>query len=434
MKFSVIPKLKYCLSRSAVVLCLKLLGTGLAFLITAYISQSLGAATSGQFFYLYTAVLFGATISRRGLDTVMIRFISPRFNNDSHSDEAWVSTVAYRGLGVVLKTAVVTTMALGVFFVFINPLIYRQIELEFSFLIALLAIPCMAIVQFASFAFQATGRVVISTVLFNILFNVTFLTILMFHGALNLQTAYYNLLAACLGALVICMFAHLKFFTLKRDSSAPTSSMLSRIGNPMWFNQITNQTIIYFPIFIGGVFLLSEEIAFLSVSQRIAMLLSFFLLSINYVVSPYLSSILGEQKLQEAQNLVTKVTLLSTIIALALLVLLIIFSKYILAFFGDDFSAARSLFIMYLCGQTINVLSGCANLVFMFTENENVVTKISTLTLLLSVICFPCFMFFWGVEGAGLAFIFVNLVRTFVSLLLLKKVTGISCFTGAIAA
>lgn len=419
----VMSKFRSIIHGAVTVFGIKISGTVLAFVITALITRNMGAEASGTFFYLYSLVLFGSAVARCGLDNVFLRYIAPKAHPEMHDE---VSSIAVKGLSIVVLVSIfISILSIITFYVTDFGLQLNASETT-AVCLALWAIPLIAVVQSSSFVFQAVGKFLISTFLFNAITSLFFLGFLLATDELTLSAALNQLFFSSGFAAFFGIVLFVRNFKFSISSNArPQRKELLAVGVPMWITLLTNQLLNYLPIFLGGIWLTTVEISFLSVSQRMAMFLSFFLLAISYVVSPMLSRAFDSKNIELAQKIVSAVTYVSLFISLSALMVIAAFSELILSIFGPEFVSATSILMGYLIAQVFNITSGCVNLMLMFSKQQDAISKIAIATLVFSVLIYPVMMSVFGVQGAVLGVALSFMFRAIVSIVLAKRRTGI---------
>lgn len=404
-------KIGKTITDSFTVLFLKVGGTALAFLITIYITRNLGADMSGSFFFLYSIILFFSNVSRCGFDNVFIRYISP---NSEAVNRFHISQVAINGLTIILTFSLICTfLLLCVFRVNFFGLILSDKEI-FTYSLVLWTIPLITLVQSSSFLFQATGNFVVATLIFNVLVNSFFLGLMSVSSAPELSDILYQLLLAASLAFIVCLILFLFRFQYTMPSAFRDLLQLLKVAFPMWLTLITNQLLYYLPIFIGGIWLIGEDVAFLSVSQRMSMFLFFFLVAINYVTSPRLSRALYANDIDRAQKIVSGVTYSSLAISIFCILAILIGAPYILTIFGAEFVSATGILSIYMIAQIFSVAAGCADIVLLFSKQQKWVGRASLMTLSFSIVIYPVCIHYYGAIGAAVGVLLSSALRCFI--------------------
>lgn len=168
-----------------------------------------------------------------------------------------------------------------------------------------------------------------------------------------------------------------------------------------------------------GFFLSSFEVAYYTVALKVSLLTVFIMQIVNSAISPKIASMFAANKLNELQNMLNKITLILLILSIFISAFIIVFGEQILTIWGEEYIEAYYVAIILTLGQLINVATGAVGQLLSMTGFERINRNIHFLSLLLSFILFPIFIYFLGIIGAALvsAFItiFINLSRYYFS-------------------
>jgi O-antigen/teichoic acid export membrane protein len=170
---------------------------------------------------------------------------------------------------------------------------------------------------------------------------------------------------------------------------------------------LTIQTAIYISnwggLLIVGFFLASEQVAELNIAQRLAQMVTFFLMSFNGVVAPRFAALNSKNNHQQLRLLAQRSAFLLAIATVPVVLVSIIFGKYILAFFGPDYIAAYPVLLIIMCGQFVNAMTGSVGFLLNMTNHENVMRNVVIASSVFSVISAALGTMFFGVMGAAIA-------------------------------
>lgn len=152
-----------------------------------------------------------------------------------------------------------------------------------------------------------------------------------------------------------------------------------------------------------GWFSTTYNVGLYTVSSKLALLSSFFLMVSNSAISPKISFLYSQKKNSEIQIVTQNITLLLTWIGLGFFLFYLIFGKLVLSFWGKEFVESYHSLLTLMIGQLINISTGCVGLIMIFSGNEKIITKYSVLCLILNFLLNLLFLNFWGVLGVSIA-------------------------------
>ncbi len=131
--------------------------------------------------------------------------------------------------------------------------------------------------------------------------------------------------------------------------------------------EMANSRIDFFTL---GFFANSEHVGLYAAASRVAGVIPLFLGLGIAAAAPALAQLHSAKKMVELQQLVTRITLGSSLIALPVALILILFGGQVLAVFGHQFRAARQALAILSAGQIINVLAGPVATLLTLTGHE----------------------------------------------------------------
>jgi O-antigen/teichoic acid export membrane protein len=147
----------------------------------------------------------------------------------------------------------------------------------------------------------------------------------------------------------------------------------------------------------------SEEVGQYAAASRLAALLSFVLLAVNAVASPVFSSLHGQGKRAELQRYVTVNCRWASLVAGAAALLILLYTREFLTFFGSGFDRAAGALTILATAQLVNVGAGSVGTLLMMTGHErdtfSGLAKSAALNVVLSAALIPRY----GIEGAAVA-------------------------------
>jgi len=152
-----------------------------------------------------------------------------------------------------------------------------------------------------------------------------------------------------------------------------------------------------------GIFKDSKEVGLYTVAARIAVLTSFLLQVSNSAVSPKIAALFSNNKLEELEQMIQKITRNLLVVGFLTLLIFYFFGEIILSIWGDEFKNAFWILFILGVGQFINLATGPVGSLLIMSGYEKIQLKISlffvTLNIILNIILIP----FLGAIGAAIA-------------------------------
>jgi O-antigen/teichoic acid export membrane protein len=131
------------------------------------------------------------------------------------------------------------------------------------------------------------------------------------------------------------------------------------------------------------------------VAVRATEFIAFGLLAVNMMLQPRMAAAWAARDRARAQALATESARLSSMVAIAVSLVVIGFAPTILGLFGPEFSAARDSLWLLAVGQLINVFAGSCGVTLSMAGYQRSVTRafavVATISVLLNVLLIPMF-------------------------------------------
>lgn len=415
--------------------------TGPRFLLNSFVSISVrafGALTGvifsfvlarnfsvnevGIFYTCFAIVTLLSTLCRFGSDNFLLKEVAaattaPDFNKVNLT---FTSTVFL----ITIFSSLVSFLS---FIVVEFILVADTFSLVFKFFLIFL-LPLSLYTSF-SFYFQAIGKTIVSIFLLNIFVNVVSVLFLCFF---NIEELSYFVLIYCLVgmfnfALSLFIWHRIKgnFLTFSQSVVVDTYQVF-KLCIPFFLVSVSSQV----SQWSGQVFLSitseATDVAFFSISQRCAFLVSFVLMAVNLVMAPKFSKLYAENKLHELRFLVRSVIRLILVISLPIVSVVIFYPDTVLSVFGENFKGASSTLVVLALGQFFNAVTGPVGFLLSMTGNVNIQKNVSIFTVLLLLLGFVILIPFYGSLGAACSVTFSITVQNVVCAYYVYKVLGIN--------
>ena len=241
------------------------------------------------------------------------------------------------------------------------------------------------------------------------------------------QQAY--LVEAYLTGFVLLSFfssvrVHKIFKTLQKPNKKSESFSMHEIfktSAPMALSAIAYFIMQSIDIIILSIYEGFDQIAYYSVSVKLAMVTTLALMSVNIVIAPRIAEIYEKQNLQEMQQLIKHSTRIIFFISLFVLSILFLFSQEILSLFGPDYIKANQALLFLLAAQFFNAVSGPGAIYLNMTGRQKTLNKILILGLIINISLNFYFIPVEGINGAAKA--------TLVSLIIWNAITTLLVYS-----
>lgn len=390
--------------RSIGVLFLRLLGVGLFFSGTLYLTNELAPELVGQYDYSRALLLFVGAIALFGMQQSVI-FYSGFFSAQNNLGQIrqvyktmFLLVVGLSvGLNALLYVLGPIISALG--FKPIGSLVYQTFTGILFYAITMLNIDVL----------RAIDKIYISELFRNI-----FRYLIFFLGAITLVIigqpqwlvsvflGSFVLLALTSTGMLIVYFKQPPLKVFKPSPSISARAILKRSA-PMAISAASFLLMQSFDVLMLKQFENYTVVAIYSVAVKLTLLLSVALASVNAVLAPKIAEDYnrGDKKALAAK--IKKSTRLIFVSTAPAIVILALGADWILSWFGSAYVAAKTPLLILLLGQAVNTLCGSVGVYLNMTSKQNVFQWIVASALVLNVSLNAYLIPIYGMIGAAWA-------------------------------
>ncbi|MEY8849454.1 oligosaccharide flippase family protein [Psychroserpens sp. XS_ASV72] len=414
------------LKGGATVFLLKILGMVLGYAIMLYITNNFGAKDYGA--YAFSIVLLNILIifPRFGLDNSLVRIITA-INEEGNYRH--IKSVLFKACLIVLLVSVLI-VSIGLIFKdqFIEFIDSEGLKENYTYVLYTLIPFSLLVIIFATFQSYKNSSLFI---LFKFtLVNVFFISLLLVFKAFGIDKPLFSIyFYATLLTFVFGLLFFLK--KLKNISRKPDEIKVAYVTNydfkkiisistPMLFAGSFLFIISWIDIIMIQLYMEDYEVGLYSVAQKISVLSSIFLFSINAIATPKFAELFASQKIEELGSVVRKSTKLIFYSTAPLLIVLVVFSDFVLGLNGDEFINAKTVLILLCIGQFIGSISGSVGYIMQMTNNQKLFQRVvffsGILNLTLNFILIPIY----GINGAAISTM-TTIILTNISLVIIIK-------------
>ncbi|KFF07418.1 MATE family efflux transporter [Flavobacterium reichenbachii] len=171
-----------------------------------------------------------------------------------------------------------------------------------------------------------------------------------------------------------------------------------------------------------------ETVAFYSVGVKIMTIVTVIVLTINITVSTKIAESFFNSKIADLQKVVRNSVRLIFGITFPVIVLLCIFSEYVLASFGSQYIAAKDAFLILIIGQGICSAFGSVPVYLNMTGRQHIFQVILVLAVILNFVLNRFLIPVYGMTGAAIAFVSSTFFWNFVSAVIVFKKDKVKVF------
>jgi O-antigen/teichoic acid export membrane protein len=401
------------------------LGAGLMFLMTILFARWLGASDFGLFSLGLTIMAIMSVISRWGTDQVLLKQVGAHWE----TDPTIARDYAMSAIKLVLSLSLIISVLISFFNEDIAIKIFNKPEFsEVLFWFGLIITPLSLNWTLAE-AYKGKGMPVLSTYLQSVItpliaiVSAIFLFYLVEH---NLTSFTFSYGAGTLAALLISFLLWRIVFKNFQTTSSIKIKQVFAEGWPMLL--ITSGALVmsWSDMIIIGIFSSAEEVGIYSAASKTVLVTSLILVAMNSITAPKYSKIYREGRLDKLAILAQNSSKILIVLVTVPTTLLLVFPKWVMSIFGEEYIAGATILMVLAIGQFINVATGSVGYILTMTGNENVYRNIMLITAFLNILLSIYLFQVFGTFGVAIATAISISIWNIWSLYVIKKNLGFS--------
>ena len=410
--------------KSFSVLIIRSFGVLLLFGFTLFITNFYSAENVGRYDFVRSTLMVLGGISLMGTNQSIIYYSG--LLNARKSIES-IRSIYSEMLKIIFTLSLII---LGFFMIFFNESIINDIfknrESYSLILKTILTLVFFAVTMLNIDTIRALKKTILSE-MYRSIFR--YLPVFIF-AIILLKTNNEELLVEVylLGFLLLSLFSSIRVYMLFKKIDKPndksesfTITEIFKTSYPMALSAIAYFIMQSIDIIILSIYEGFDQIAYYSVSVKLAMLTTLALMSVNIVIAPRIAEIYENQKKQKLQKLIKHSTRIIFLISICVLSVLFFFSEEILGLFGQGYVIANNALLFLLAAQFFNAISGPGAIYLNMTGRQKTLNKILVSALIINISLNFYLIHTLGINGAAIA--------TLVSLIIWNTITTVLIYS-----
>ena len=409
---------KEILSKGFSFLVFSLSGTLAGYLFTLFVARNFGASVNGLIAISFSIFMMATMLGRLGIDINLVKY---------YSDENVIRADTGTFFKMLLKALVFSSL-IGVSVYLLRDLIAIKIFgkeqlipylkwISFAIPLWVSTLLCAsffrAIRKNKTYAFlNNAGRFLVTLIL-----AVGLYYFISKDELITIQAHFYALVCLAIGSFIAVLF-YLKPIRIKSDYN---SWKFLRESFPMMLSSAILVVLGWIDTFILGIFESDDVVGIYSVSLKIATLTSFGLQAINSILAPKISAAYKQEDMITFKKLIRFSTRLNFLITLLLISVIIIFHRYILEFFGEEFLAGSIILLILCIGQVVNSLSGSVGVILQMTGHQTKFRNFVLIALITNIILNLIFTPIYGAIAIAVSTVISMALWNLLGTIYLKK-------------
>ena len=402
----------------------RIAGLFFSFLITFFITKNYGESVYGNYALIFTLLQASTMIFALGLPNTVISYLGLH-EIDGH----FAQFILKKGLKILLFTAILPSLFYFLLSTEIATLIFNNEKLIVYIKIIALTLPFSIFHEFILSFFIATKNFVKFNIFMFIVPNLFFL-ILLLSFSISKENQFYTILFYSISIGLTVMIS--LFSALKKHQKIPfealSSKQMIQFSSPMMLSSLMLFLLNWTDVFMLGAMVSDAQLGIYNLAYKLASLGMLVIISMNVVLAPKIAELYKLNNITELHKTIKNATRVVILLTLPVIVLMLVFSDFILGIFGDSFIQGKMAFIIITVGVFCNVITGNVDQILNMTNNQKVLRNSTIFGFVLNLILNYFLIPKYGIVGAAIASLFTNVIFNITCLFFIKKRLGFYTF------
>ncbi len=389
------------LSKSFYFILFRVGGTIFGYVFSVFITQTYGANIYGIVALCFSFFLFIGVFGRLGIDTNIVKV----FSKPDYKSEVGLF---YK---VVFKSFFVSLFICFIVYIFgedivVDLLVEPKPEILPYLPWVLFSVPLWSIVLISASFFRARSRNNIFAFFNNpgrFLLSLIFLLTLYFlvdkDPIITVQSHFYGIF---LLALISLLLVYRDFKGIRLVHQSNYWGFL-KDAFPMMLASSAIIILASTDTFLMGVFETNENVGIYNIALKISTLSIFFLQAISSILAPKIAKAYAENDMTNFNKIVSFSIKVNFYLSTSLITIIIVFRKFLLNLFGEQFVEGEMILIILCLGQVINSFTGPVGVIMQMIGQQNAFRNIVIIALVLNIILTITLIPIYGGIGAAIS-------------------------------
>lgn len=401
---------------------LKIVGLVIGYVLAIYITNQYGAYIFGQYVTALLIVEILSIISRLGIDTALVRFISKyiQLNSSQLIDKLYTKSI-------IIVSIVAVFITLVLLFFSNNVAAFMNLEKDYLLIVSFSFIPLVLFYMNVQ-AIRGLKKMLSFSFLNNV--SISLFTLLSLVAcSLFISDNSLPIYAYVASVIIMTLASYVFWFTLKQNIQVGTNSEQT----PLSTSELLT---ISFPLLLGQSMMLimgkvdlfmlanmrsSEEVGIYSIALKLSMLSYIGLMSVNSIAAPKFSELHSSGDVESLKKIVKQSTKTIFWISMPVLLLFLILPELILSMFGEEFTIAAFSLIILSTGKMFSAISGSVGTFLQMVGKQTIFQNILILAAIINISLNYFLIPIYGINGAAIASAVSGILWNILMIIYIKK-------------
>ncbi len=411
---------KKIFTSSGVNFLFRIFGLGTSFFTTIIITKLFGINTFGNYSLIFAIAQIAALFFTLGIPNTLIKIIG----NENFS-YVQAKKLLIKGLKGALAFSIIPMFFFYFGATFFSETIFNNIQLKNYFLIIAIATPLFIVHEILLYFFIATKKIMKYNFFMFVLPNVLLILFLFLFYNLKFDN-HLTFLAFSISILITVLIEATTIFELKNQQIKSSISTLNLIktASPLLFSGLFIYLLNNTNIILLGILSNESQVGIYNIAYKVGSIGFLVIVSVSTVITPKMAELYGQNNLLELKKLAHKATQLIAFLSLPLVLILILFSKFILSFWGENTSTGSTAMIIISIGVLLSAIAGNVDQILNMTNNQKILRNITIFSFFIHLIVSYFLIKEYGINGAAIATLITNVLINVLCLYFIKKKLG----------
>lgn len=402
---------------------LRFLGASLTFGFSLVIARLLGAEGAGLYFLALTVVTIASVIARVGLDNVVLRFVAIHAAKLEHNE----IKALYE---LTMRTVFAASCALSCLCFFASNWFGGELFGDEK-IIEPIRWMAFSIVPFSIINLQAQWlrglkKIYLAVTIQSV--GIPFVSLILITPLVMAESISGAGIAYLIATITVSVCSYFICLRLNDSACANVPYVCADIwssAKPLFMTSILDVCLVWLPFIALGILETTENVGIYAIANRIALLLSIFLIALNGITAPDFAALFATGDTKAIEALANRTTTLLSAAVLPLFIITLIFSDHVMNLFGAEFKDGSILLQILITAQILNILSGPGNSILIMTGFDVISRNINMISV--ATMCILLFLLIpqFGAVGAALSSTFALIMKNFMAMYFVYTCTGI---------
>jgi O-antigen/teichoic acid export membrane protein len=405
---------------------LKVVGLLVGYGLAIFITNKFGAFVFGQYVTALLIVEILGIISRLGIDTALVRFIS-RYVHKGAS--CLINKLFFKSIAIVTLSAVIFNLLLLFFSDYVAN--FMNLDEEYLLIVSFSFIP-LVLFHMNTQAIRGLKKMMSFSFLNNVAITLfTFIIIIVlvaFSSSEKLPIYAYvmSVFVMTISSYFLWFYHRSKIDDSEHNNSESelSTKALFKVSVPLLLGQSMMLIMGKVDLFMLANMTSSDQVGIYNIALKLSMLAYMGLMAVNSIAAPKFSEIHSSGNVDALKKIVQQSTKTIFWVTLPVIILFLAFPKSILSVFGEEFKLAAMALIILSVSKMFSAISGSVGTFLQMVGKQNVFQNILIFTAIINIALNYVLIPSYGIDGAAFASALSGVIWNVLMIIYIKKNFG----------